>query len=250
MTEQQQLAEAAAAAKAATISVDDWLRNIRTKPSYRYQNSWWYHAAKQLDQIRHLPPPRPQPSDVTAVGRAWLITAQNPAEALHAPAYYGLAVTADRAYTGQAQAIAAAKLQGRRTAVWCDCDATPASAAIDMARTLGCDLWIGQCETPGQFDHAVAAGGRLLVGNLSALRDDQLALVKAGKVVVINELYRNLQPDQQPDWRNANAGVAGNCVACYGGYPFRRYLDDRLFIRLRDSVYAVDLTDDDWKVLQ
>ncbi len=87
---------------------------------------------------------------------------------------------------------------------------------------------------------AFEAGAKAMVGNLSALRPEQIALVAQGKVFISQELYRNCSPGQQADWHNANAGVAGNCVAFYGDADcqacgWERYPD---FVGRRDSVYG------------
>ena len=116
----------------------------------------------------------------------------------------------------------------------------------------------GQCETTAEFDHAYEAGARRMVGSIDAnvLDDRRLARVANGEVLVSIELYRNIQPNLMPDWRNANAGVGGHCIACYESdtegavyTPVSSYRELGYYAPKRDSVYAVGLTADDWQAL-
>jgi hypothetical protein len=97
-----------------------------------------------------------------------------------------------------------------------------------------------------------------MVGSINAqvLDDARLARVSSGEVLVSVELYRNLQPGQQPDWRNANAGIGGHCIAIYASdtegavyTPVTSYRGLGHYVPKRDSVYAVGLTADDWQAL-
>jgi hypothetical protein len=70
------------------------------------------------------------------------------------------------------------------------------------------------------------------------------------------ELYCNLQPSLQPDYRNANAGIGGHCIACYGSdtegavyTPVAWYREQGYYRPKIDSVYGVGLTDEDWRNL-
>jgi hypothetical protein len=145
---------------------------------------------------------------------------------------------------------------------WCDCrppgEGTAYSAALAMVDELGLDGAWGQCETSAEFDHAYDAGARRMVGSINAqvLDDRRLARVASGEVLVSIELYRNIQPGLLPDWRNANAGVGGHCIACYGSdtegavyTPVASYRELGYYVPKRDSVYAVGLTADDWQAL-
>jgi hypothetical protein len=126
-----------------------------------------------------------------------------------------------------------------------------------MVAELGLDgpAW-GQCESAAEFDHAYESGARRMVGNLSALRDDQFARVDSGEVHLAFELYRNVQPWALPDWRDANAGIGGNCIACYAAegegaayMSVATYKADGYYVTQRDSVYGVGLTPADWQGL-
>jgi hypothetical protein len=97
-----------------------------------------------------------------------------------------------------------------------------------------------------------------MVGSIDAnvLDDRRLARVANGEVLVSIELYRNIQPNLMPDWRNANAGVGGHCIACYESdtegavyTPVSSYRELGYYAPKRDSVYAVGLTADDWQAL-
>jgi hypothetical protein len=90
-----------------------------------------------------------------------------------------------------------------------------------------------------------------VIGNPGDWRYDAVA---AGQVLISVELYRNCNPGLQPDWRNANSGIGGNCIACYQDAQCNyksvaSYLVDNHYVPGRDSVYGVGLTDDDWRRL-
>jgi hypothetical protein len=83
--------------------------------------------------------------------------------------------------------------------------------------------------------------------------DAWLSKVKTGEIKMTVELYRNKMPWMLPDWRNANAGIGGNCIACYASEtegamytPVKAYKDQGLYVAKHDSVYGVGLTHQDW----
>lgn len=172
------------------------------------------------------------------------------------PPSWKAAFTADPAYPVTDQQIAAVKASGHRVYSWCDCrptpDGTPPRAAIDMARDRSLDGWYGQAETANEFDRAFTASAPAVVGNLSALTPDQLAVVAAGgPPLFINETYYNVQPWMKPDWRGANKGVGGNCWAFYASASegaVHTPLDER-FNAATDSIYAEGMLEADWKAL-
>jgi len=142
---------------------------------------------------------------------------------------------------------------------WCDCrDPTAYADAVQMATDFGLDGAWGQCETTPEWDHAYASGARRMVGNCdpNVLDDARLAKVKSGEVLLSVELYRNVMPWMLPDWRGANAGIGGNCIACYAsereGAVYKSvasYRAEGLYVPKQDSVYGVGLTTQDWRDL-
>ena len=232
----------------AKVTPEEWCRRIekgrRGKP-YNYEATNYYQALVTLRGVGAPPVVSAPPSNLD-IGRSIIFLAQDPGDWLASPTYYKLAITADPAYRHfyTADFIRRARAQGRRLYAWCDCHTTFPDAAKQMVVDLGLDGWYGECESAPAFGVGYAAGAPAMVGNLSALRPDQLALVAQGRQVVTVELYRNCQPGQQPDWRNANRGVAGNCVAFYKdadckAVGWEAYPD---FVAYRDSIYGVQPT--------
>ena len=259
MTEAELLAAAARHAKAARFSADQYLAKIFTTPNYAYKETEWYKALAALQQLKTLAPPAPPPApspEALAPYRSILFMGENPGDAFAAPGYYKVAFTPDPAYDGYARRAVADQLRaaGHGIYVWYVPTEVSATRADDVAARLGASHVLGQCETADQFDATVAHGRKAMVGNLAALRPDQLARVASGERVVVNELYRNCQGNQQPDWKNANAGVPGNCVAVYGDgdcqrMPLSQYVRDGLFVPHRDSVYGPGMRAEDWAAL-
>lgn len=137
------------------------------------------------------------------------------------PARWRGAVTADEAYhSAELEAlIAGAHKQGRPLAPWCDCrepdgdpPGTPFRAARAMQARYGLGEPIGECESSTEFDHALAAGARLLIGNPTALdagrRAEAGRRIAAGTLAIIGEMYR-------PDAGYSAEGVDIASV-CYG----------------------------------
>ena len=76
------------------------------------------------------------------------------------------------------------------------------------------DGWVGQAESAAEFDHAMNAGAKALVGNLSALEDDQKELIHYGEVTFLQEVYRNEDANLVPNLENLPVLV---CVGLYPG---------------------------------
>jgi hypothetical protein len=176
---------------------------------------------------------------------------------------WSLAVTADHAYRTEelAKLIAAAKDQHRVIRPWCDCrepDGDPAGTpfrdALAMARELGLDEPIGECESSAEYDHAIAAGARILVGNPNALdpdrRRDAAARIGAGTLAIIGEMY---VPD--PNYSAGGVPIAGVCYGVAPGGGVHTAVVDYLAAstpaqRETFSVYhAAGLTAGDWRLL-
>lgn len=183
-----------------------------------------------------------------------LFLAQPLTDALQAPKSYKAAVTADPAYDQYARADHAQMVRdaGLDVYVWYVSTEVPKARALEVAQRLGATKIIGQAETAAQYDAAKADGLKAVVGNLSALTDVQLAEVAAAEMIMVNETYYNVQPWLKPDWRNANAGVAGNCLAVYASAregAVYTPLVAQPFIKGRDSVYCVGMRAEDWAAL-
>ncbi len=173
-----------------------------------------------------VPSPSPVPSTDRAPHKAVLFHAGDVLDWTGAPSFYWRSLSAD---VGQQWLTAGFVGAARKASLgfvtaWCDCrpsGGTDAQYAINAARAFGLKGWHAQAETAAQFDHALQRGREnglmplAFVGNLGALRPDQLALVARGDVKFIVETYYNVQPGLQPDWKGANAGIGGNCVAMY-----------------------------------
>jgi hypothetical protein len=267
-TEQELLDDAAANARATTITWDEFLELVSTRVGFDYRSTAWYAAGADLEELKSVPttprplPPAPAPRISSAQARIFL--AQSPLDCLAAPSWMVPVCTADAGYREWYTPEVIAQLRARFGVVeaWCDCRpagaGTPYSNALAMVDELGLDGAWGQCETTAEFDAAYEAGARRMVGSINAqvLDDTRLAKVASGEVLVSVELYRNLQPGLLPDWRNANAGIGGNCIACYASdtegavrTPVASYRELGHYVPKRDSVYGVGLSADDWQAL-
>lgn len=208
----------------------------------------------------HLAPP--PVADPLADVRCRMFLADAPLQCLAAPPNMVPVCTADLGYRQYYTPDVVARLRSRFGLVeaWCDCRPS-GGTAYPVAQQMVIDLGLngpawGQCENAAEFGHGYGLGCRRMVGNLSALGAASLALVATGEVHVTAELYRNVQPNEQPDWRNANAGVGGNTIACYASssegatyLSVAQYKQDGMYVMGRDSVYGVGLTLADWRAL-
>lgn len=256
MTDQELLAQAAQHARKAKITADDYLSRVRWNGLYDYKKTEWYKAIKALQQLREQPTPPPVPAVDLSPVRSVLILADDPWGALESPPHYQFWITADegyRDYYDDGKFIAAARRQGRTIRSWCDCKpgGTPPEIGLLFARewNLG---FAGEGESPAAFDTAYNAGARVMVVDLAALRPDQIGKIATGEVICTVELYRNDQPDMKPDWRNANAGIGGNCIAVNDekGHPLT--LNDYRqagYLTRGVSVYAGGTPKPAWKEL-
>ena len=261
LTSEQALLESAGAhAKRTSWSFNKWLTRIQTDPTYNYQATEWYLALGDLEAVKHLaPPPQPATDAYLEFARARIFLAHDPLESLAAPTWMTPVCTADLAYRQHYPPDVINRLRRRfgKVEAWCDCVNTPYHEAQRMTDDLQLDgpPW-GQCETTTEFDTAYAAGARRMVGSVDAsvLDDQRLARVASAEVLVSVELYRNCQPNMQPDWRNANHGIGGNCIGIYQDATctytsVQSYRAQGLYVPHHDSVYGVGLEADDWAAL-
>jgi hypothetical protein len=202
----------------------------------------------------------PEPTSELETVRARMFLANDPLDCLQAPTHMVPVCTADLGYRHYYTEETIDRLRERFGLVeaWCDCrNPTPYAEAVAMVEELGLDgpAW-GQCETQAEFDHAYASGCSRMVGNLSALEEGSLAKIREGEVLVSVELYRNVQPWMEPDWKGCNDGVGGNCIACYASstegasyYSVDKYKQEGLYVSGYDSAYGVGLKPEDWAAL-
>jgi hypothetical protein len=269
-TQTELIASAVRHAKAASIPFDEWCRRVQTQRGYPYTRTEWYKVGRDLERAKAAafppppaPPPVPKPGNLAAA-RARLFLAQEPLACLAAPPFMTPVLTADAGYRDYVSPDVVHQLRARfgRVEAWVDCrtppDGTPFDVAEQMVADFGLDGAWGQCENRGEFDRGYEQGARRFVGSIDVevFDDERLNLVKTGAVLVSVELYRNLQPGMQPDWRGANAGIGGNCIAVYESStegavytPVADYKRAGLYAAGNDSVYAVGLRAEDWREL-
>lgn len=235
--DQAKLAEAVQHMRQATWPPDKWAKAIRDgyppgkdgapgKP-YNYPNTANYRAQQALWEAAHPKvgtqnpekpnePNPPPPTTVDPRSQYVVFCAQEPANALRAPAKYAIAFSADRAYRDEALpvVIGSARRQGHRVAGWCDCrpnGGTPASAGVQFVKDYGLDYFIGQAESAAEFDNAMSVGAPVVVGNITALRQDQLDRIARGEVAFQQEDYWN------EGWARAQSPLISAYIA--GIYP-------------------------------
>jgi hypothetical protein len=214
---------------------------------------WAWDRYKKEYALLHPKPP-PVPFDPTAPYRSVLFLAGSMLDVLQAPTSYKAAVTADPTYDQHASADQSAQLRaaGYQVYVWYVPTEVSKQRAEEVANRLSASRIIGQAESTAQYAASKADGLKAVVGNITSLNGEQLAEVAAAQMIFVNETYYNVQPWLKPDWRNANDGIAGNCLAVYGSTSEgAKYtpLVTQPFVRGRDSVYAVGMQPEDWAVL-
>jgi hypothetical protein len=266
--------EAVDLAQQTSYTWEQYLSRIRSDSEYAYKNTSWFKAGSKLEQAKHLnpsptPPPNPNPppsGDLSTV-RGRIFLAQAPLDSLAAPSWMVPVCTADPAYRSwySPQVIAELRDHFGTVEAWCDCripsgyvedEGTGYDMAVAMVSELSLDgpAW-GQCEATHELENGYAGGARRFVGSCDAnvMNETWLNKVKSQEILLSVELYRNKMPWMLPDWRNANAGIGGNCIACYaseteGAYytPVAAYKEQGLYVAKHDSVYGVGLTHQDW----
>lgn len=198
---------------------------------------------------------KPTPSEAHLVPyRSIVFLAQDMTDALAAPAHYKIAVTADPAYGQYVRPEIAATLRaaGHEIYVWYVPTEVSRERAIEVGKQLGATRVIGQAESAHQYATSKEHGLKAVVGNITALLPEQIAEVAEAKMIMVNETYYNVQPWLKPDWRNANHGIAGNCLAVYAstteGAEYTP-LQGQPFVKRRDSVYGPGMRPEDWATL-
>jgi len=259
-------------AQQTSYSWEQYLSRIRNDPNYAYKNTSWFKAGDKLEQSKHLSGgggnPTPPPSDDLTSVRGRIFLANSPMDCVThgAPSWMVPVCTADLGYRSWYSKDVIAQLRQRFGTVeaWADCripsgyqegHGTGYDVALAMVEEFGLDGAWGQCETTPELENAYNAGARRLIGSCdpNVMNDEWLNKVKSQEILLTVELYRNKMPWMLPDWRNANQGIGGNCIACYasdseGAYytPVQAYKDQGLYVPKHDSVYGVGLHPEDW----
>ncbi len=144
--------------------------------------------------------------------------------------------------------------QGVVVASWCDCSATPYTAAQQMARERGLAYAGGQAEDPAQYQQAVGLGAKQIIGEPSVLKQDPDVLADAilrsnnGTLAFIGEV---MHPD--PTYSAQGVNITSACFyvdrdAKDGGYiPLAAYEVMPFPLRNGCSIYTGGrMTPDDW----
>jgi len=228
MTDTAKLAIAVSEMQKAGLTVDEWCMRV-SKGGYRYMSTHIYKSLKAFEAAVKTPPapaPKPPQANLSDIQRCLFLT-NDVSKALDTTNRL-LIATADKTYRASySDLFIREAIAQNRFRVWCDCHSTYPPTAFEWLDQLGLPhhYFYGECESAQAFTVAYEAGSRHMVGNLSVLTYDsslqphpvtnQLAYVMNGSVHVTNETYYNRDPNYRVDWRNANAGVGGNCMAVY-----------------------------------
>ena len=206
----------------------------------------WAH--KRLAEIarRRRPPVQPHRarSGLENSATNLLFCAQEPALALSADPKFAIVLSADRAYVDAAEyarVVNKARDRGQRVLSWSDCWATSAWVAIELARILELDGWVGQAERAMELRHAVGIDydGRLMtiaemhdafghterakiiVGNPNdwtpAQRVTATEMIEAGDLALVNEVYANVLHPFPNEYGTQGVPVASHCIGLYDG---------------------------------
>lgn len=222
-TKAEYIAEALAEMEQAVWPPTKWCAAIQDGYPPGKEYNWMvthnFKAQQALWNAVHTPPtPTPPPSTNVPDPRAQYVVfcAQEPNTALRAKPHYTIAFSADMAYRdGVAPVIAAARNQGHKVAGWCDCrpapNGTPAAAGIAFVKEFGLDFFIGQAEQAAEFDDAMSVGAKVVIGNLTSLRGDQIETIRTKNIGFIQEDYWN------EGWARATSPVIA--AYCAGIYP-------------------------------
>lgn len=160
---------------------------------------------------------------------------------------------------------------GGGAVAWADCrpagEGTPAQAAIDLAKELELDGWIGQAETQPELQNSVGIApdgalvapqgserARIIVGNPNAWtqpqRDTATLMIHAGDLTVLAEVYK---PDPGYSAQGVPVARAVYGVAMDAGlrYPLADYFAvmPAALNRGCGAWHAAGLLEEDWRLL-
>lgn len=261
MTDMRKVNEAVKHMQGASSSVDEWCMRMTTQKTYRYHGTHIYHALKALEAGAKTVPPRPSKPLLPTVQRCLFLT-DDVTQALDCRARL-LIATADLTYRhNYTSSFVQQAIAEDRFRVWCDCrpapDGTPPQVALQWLSELGLppSYFYGQGESADEFQRGYDAGARKFVVNISALNDEQIGRVASGECLVTNETYFNKDRNYTVNWRNANAGIGGNCMAVYESssegasyYSLEDQARDNKYNPATDCVYVAGFHSADWAYL-
>ncbi len=241
-------------AKQATIPWEEWVHRVRTG---RYSDAdlkatKWYKAGRALEAEVHATPPPPN----HPLGNRCVYFSEVTELAITRLAALGAGYTAlfsadlnlsgpGRKYYVTDDQIGRLKRAGVIVASWCDCSATPYSAAKLMASERGLAYAGGQAENPGQYLRATQGGANHVIGEPSELRTNPDVLADAirrsydGSLAFIGEV---MHPD--PSYSAQGVNITSACFyvdrdAAQGGYlPLDAYGGMPKSLRDGCSVYT------------
>ncbi len=250
-------------AKQTTISWDEFLHRVRTG---RYSDAdlkrtKWYQAGHALELEAKAPPPPPAHppgnrciyfSEVTdhAIN---VVAALGPGYTALFSADLNLSRPGFKFYVTNDQ-LGLLRRAGVGLASWCDCSATPYSAAVGMKDNRSLDFAGGQAENPEQYLHATQGGARHVVGEPAVLAQDPDVLKDAirrsydGSLAFIGEVMH-----PQPNYSAQGVNITSACLfvdrdAAQGGYlPLDAYGGMDASLRKGCSLFAGGrMQDNDW----
>jgi len=210
------MAEALAEMQKAQWPPQKWCQTIDDREDYQWVLTHNYKAQVAMWNAAH-PAPNPTPPTPVVVPESQYVIfcANNPEAAFGAPKKYRIALSADPAYSANLPSIISMLRAKGYAAIagWCDCrteGGTPATAGKAFVAQHGLDYFIGQAESAAEFDNALSAGAKVVVGNLTALRSDQAKLIEKGVVSLIQEDYWN------EGWARADSPlISAYCAGIY-----------------------------------
>lgn len=149
--------------------------------------------ARTVIRLVRLDQPTVPLPPLTELGRNVMFTAWDPAKALRCPSHWKVAVSADPAYDMAVRAAAPALKQRGLLAVWGVQTQVGVQRIRDLGAVVGADYLIFQAETSEEYDTAMAAGARVVVGNPNSWTDAQRAdaIARGTSVAHMFEVYSN-----------------------------------------------------------
>ncbi len=186
------------------VYLNGWLKlsNQRSDlPAMWSRIRGWADSAERIEIRRHKttppPPPPPPGGGVTpSLLQNAVFTAWEPRSALRFPGKWKVLLSADPAYDAAARAAAPLlRAHGNRVGVWGNQQQIGATRIKSFAAEVDADFVVFQAETAAEYDSAIAAGCRYLVGNpnawTDAQRQDATGRINRGELAFQFEVYTN-----------------------------------------------------------
>jgi hypothetical protein len=209
-------------AQQTTISWDEYLSRVRNNTSYKYKNTQWYEAGRDLEQTKQLEPtPQPPHPNLAALAQRLVFCAQNPLAAMGAPATYTPALTADPGYASFVSPSVVSQLRSRfaKIAAWGVQTQIGAQTIRDFQARYGLDYCIFQGETSDEYRTAIEAGAQVVVGNSNAWnesqRTDATTRCNTGTLAFCFETYTNEGAPWPEASSSAGVPAASFCLGLY-----------------------------------